>query len=147
MNGSGIVLSLARVFSKPTNPGIAVVSLSDCIALSDAAFEFAWPDHVFGGKDQAKQRAGLARAQNDPRQKQKESLKAFVRSKIIGIFADKYHHQIAAGIRKNHADQITYEDRSGKKQLLSDPMILASVAEVMRENGLEDWISGKKHAI
>ena len=85
-----------------------------------------------------KQRAGLTRAQNDPRQKQKESLKAFVKSKITGIFADKYHHQIADEIIKKHVGQITYKDLSEKTQHLSRDMV------VMRENGLEDWISGKK---
>lgn len=146
MNRPGIVLSLAGVFSKPTNHRIAVVRLADCMTLSDTGFEFAWPAPVFGGKDQAKQRAGLARAQNDPRQKQREILKAFVQKKITGIFRDQYHHQIAAEICKNHADQITYTDRLGKNQLLSRRMILDAVADVMRETGLEDWISGKKFA-
>lgn len=144
MNGSGIVLSLARNFLNPTNPRIAVVRLSDCLVISGRKFALAWPEHAFSGKDQAKQRAGLTRTQNDPRQKQKESLKAFVRSKITNVFANKYHHLIADDIIKKHTGQITYTDRLGKEQLLSKHLILGAVAEVMRENGLDDWISGKK---
>lgn len=144
MNGSGIVLSLARNFLNPTNPRIAVVRLSDCLVISGRKFALAWPEHAFSGKDQAKQRAGLTRTQNDPRQKQKESLKAFVRSKITNVFANKYHHLIADDIIKKHIGQITYTDRLGKEQLLSKHLILDAVAEVMRENGLDNWISGKK---
>lgn len=144
MNGSGIVLSLAGNFSKSPNPKIAVVRLSDCLVISGGKFALAWPEHAFSGKDQAKQRAGLVRAQNDPSQKQKESLKAFVRSKITGIFVDKYHHQIADDIIKKHTGQITYIDRLGKKQHLSKRLILDAIAEVMRENGLDYWISGNK---
>jgi hypothetical protein len=144
MNGSGIVLSLAGNFLKSPNPKVAVVRLSDCLVISGGKFALAWPEHAFSGKDQAKQRAGLVRAQNDPSQKQKESLKAFVRSKITGVFTDKYHHQIANEIFDKHAGQITYKDSKGKSQQLSRRMVLDAIAEVMRENGLEDWISGKK---
>ncbi len=144
MNGSGIVLSLAGNFSKPTNPKIAIVRLSDCLVISGGKFALAWPEHAFSGKDQAKQRAGLVRGQNDPRQKQKEILKTFVRLKITGVFADKYHHQIADEIFDKHTGQITYKDSKGKSQQLSRRMVLDAIAEVMRENGLEDWISGKK---
>ena len=144
MNGSGIVLSLAGNYSKSPNPKIAVIRLSDCLVVSGGEFALAWPEHVFSGKDQVKQRAGLTRAQNDPRQKQKESLKAFVKSKITGIFADKYHHQIADEIIKKHVGQITYKDLSEKTQQLSRDMVRDAIKVVMRENGLEDWISGKK---
>ncbi|QQR68908.1 MAG: hypothetical protein IPI58_08775 [Alphaproteobacteria bacterium] len=143
MNGSGIVLSLARNPSKTTNPKMTVVNLAECMVSTRADFTFVWPDYVFAGKNQAKQSAGLTRAQNDPRQKQKESLKAFVRSKITTFFADKYHHQIADEITKQHTSQITYTDRLGEKQL-SKRLILDAIAEVMRENGFEDWISGRK---
>jgi hypothetical protein len=144
MNGSGIVLSLAGNFSKSSNPKIAVVRLSDCIVVVGGEFALAWPKYSFSGKDQVKQRAGLTRAQNDPRQKQKESLKAFVRQRIISIFANQYHHQIANEVTNNYADQITYKDSNGKSQKLSRRMILDAIAETMRENGFEDWISGKK---
>ncbi len=144
MNGSGIVLSLAGSFPKPTNPKMAVVRLIDCLVVSGGEFAFEWPEQAFSGKDQAKQRAGLARAQNDPRQKQKESLKAFVRRKIVGISIDTRHHEIAEDIRKNHKDQITYFDRLGNEHKLSNQIILDSIAEVLRENGLGDRISGKK---
>lgn len=144
MNGSGIVVSLTGSFSKPTNPKMVVLSLADCLVVSGEAFVFEWPERAFSEKDPAKQRAGLIRAQNDPRQKQKERLKAFVRSKITGIFADKYHHLIADEIIENHTGQITYTDNLGKQQQLSNRLILDAIAEVMRENGLEDWISGKK---
>lgn len=144
MNGSGIVLSLVGNFSKTANPKIAIVRLSDCLVISGGKFALAWPEYAFFGKDQAKQRAGLMRAQNDPCQKQKESLKAFVKSKITGIFADKYHHQIADEIIKKHVGQITYKDRSEKTQQLSRDMVRDAIKVVMRENGLGDWISGKK---
>ena len=144
MNGSGIVLSIAGNYSKSPNPKIAVVRLSDCLVISGGKFALAWPEHAFSGKDQAKQRAGLVRAQNNPSQKQKESLKAFVRLKITGVFADKYHHQIADDIIKKHTGQITYIDRLGKKQHLSKRLILDAIAEVMHENGLDYWISGRK---
>lgn len=144
MNGSGIVVSLTGNFSKPTNPKMVVLSLADCLVVSGEAFAFEWPEQAFSEKDPAKQRAGLARAQNDPRQKQKESLKAFVRSKITGIFADKYHYLVADKIIENHIDQITYTDRSGQGQQLSRGMVLDAIKEVMREKGLEDWILGKK---
>lgn len=144
MNGSGIVLSLTGNFLKPTNPKIAVVRLSDCLVISGGKFMLAWPEHAFSGKDQTKQRAGLMRAQYDPRLKQKESLKAFVRSKITGVFADKYHHKIADEIIKKNASQISYTDRLGMKQQLSKRLILDAVAEIMRENGLEDWIAGNR---
>jgi hypothetical protein len=147
LNGSGIVVSLTGNFSKPTNPKMVVISLADCLVVSGEAFVFEWPERAFSGKDQAKQRAGLARAQNDPSQKQKESLKTFVRSKITSIFERKYHHLIADQIIENHADQITYTDRSGLAQQLSRGMVLDAIKEVMRENGLEDWISGKKFNI
>jgi hypothetical protein len=147
MNGSGIVVSLTGSFSKPTNPKMVVLSLADCLVVSGEAFVFEWPKQAFSGKDQAKQRAGLARAQNDPRQKQKESLKAFVRSKITGIFADKYHYLVADKIIENHIDQITYTDRSGQGQQLSRGMVLDAIKEVMLENGLDYWISGKKFNI
>jgi hypothetical protein len=71
MNGSGIVLSLAGHFSKPANPKIRAVSLIDSLVFLDAGVGFAWPTSIFVGKDQAKQSAGLARAQQDPRIKQK----------------------------------------------------------------------------
>ena len=144
MNGSGIVLSIAGNYSKSPNPKIAVVRLSDCLVISGGKFGLAWPEHAFSGKDQAKQRAALIGVQNNPCQKQKENLKAFVRLKITGVFADKYHHQIADEIFDKHAGQITYKDSKGKSQQLSRRMVLDAIAEVMRENGLEDWISGKK---
>ncbi|MDX9690696.1 MAG: hypothetical protein RBT70_09615 [Alphaproteobacteria bacterium] len=143
INGSGVVLSIADHFSKPTNPKIRAISLADCLVLSDTGFAFTWPEHVFAGKDWAKQQAGLTRAQNDPKQKQKEILKVFVRQKITGVFADKYHHQIADEIVNKHTGQIAYKDSKGKSQQLSRRMTLDAVAEIMRENGLEDWISGK----
>jgi len=144
MNGSGVVLSLVGNFLKSTNPKVAVVRLSDCLAVSGGEFTFAWQERAFSGKDPTKQRAGLIRAQNDPRQKQKESLKTFVRQKITGIFSKKYHHLIANQIIENHTGQITYTDRSGQAQQLSREMVLNAIKEVMREKGLEDWISGKK---
>jgi hypothetical protein len=144
INGSGIVLSLAGNFSKPSNPKIAVVRLSDCIVVVSGEFALAWPEYSFSGKDQVKQRAGLIRAQNDPRQKQKDSLKAFVRPRITGIFANTYHHLIADEIINKYAGQITYKDSIGKSQQLSRRIILDVVVEIMRENGLEDWISGNK---
>ncbi|MFN8693004.1 MAG: hypothetical protein ACK5XX_01190 [Holosporales bacterium] len=144
MHESGIVLSLAGNFSKQANPKMAVVRLSDCLLVSGGKFSLSLPEQAFSGKDQAKQRAGLTRAQNDPRQKQKENLKAFVKSKITGIFADKYHHQIADDIIKKHAGQITYKDSSEKTQQLSRDMVRDAIKDVMRKNGLEDWISGKK---
>jgi hypothetical protein len=144
MNGRGIVLSVAGNPAKIANLKMTIASLDECIVLTDAGGGFAWPEHVFAGKDQAKQRAGFAKVQNDPCQKQKENLKGFVRQKITGIFADKYHHKIAEEIIKKHAGQIAYTDRLGKKQQLSKRLILDAVAEIMRENGLDDWISGKK---
>ena len=147
MSGTGIVISLAGHFFKPTNPKILVVSLSDCLVMSGGEFAFAWPEYAFSGKDPTKQRSGFMRVQNDPRQKNKEELKAFVRKNITSIFADKYHHQIANEIIKNYLDQITYKDRSEKTQPLSRNMVLGAIKEVMRENGLEDWISGKKFAL
>lgn len=144
MNGSGVVLSIADHFSKPTNSKIGSISLADCLELSDMGFAFTWPEHVFAGKDWAKQQAGLTKAQNDPKQKQKEILKGFVRQKITSLFADKYHHVIAAEIIANHADQSSYDDGKGKRQQLSKDMVQAAIKEVMKENGLEDWISGKK---
>lgn len=144
MSGSGIVLSLADHFSKPTNSKIGAISLADSLVLSDTGFAFTWPEHVFAGKDWAKQQAGLTRVQNDPKQKQKEILKVFVRQKITGVFTDKYHHQIADEIINKHTGQIAYKDSKGKSQQLSRRMTLDAVAEIMRENGLEDWISGKK---
>lgn len=146
MSGTGIVLSLAGHFFKPTNPKILVVSLSDCLVMSGGKFAFVWPEYAFSGKDPTKQNSGLTRAQNDPRQKQKEGLKAFVRKNITSIFADKYHHQIANEMIKNYPNQITYKDRSEKTQQLSKAMILDAIKEVMRENGFEDWISGTKFA-
>jgi len=144
MSGSGIVLSLAENFLKTINPKIVVASLADCIALAGAEFEFAWPEHVFAGKNPAKQRAGLTRAQNDPRLKQKAKLKVFVRQNITGVFADRYHHDTAKEIVEKHAVQIIYEDSNGKERQLSKDMILEVIKEVLRENGLEEWISGKQ---
>lgn len=146
MNGVSIVLSLVGNFSKSANSKITVVRLSDCLGVSGEEFLFAWPEYAFSGKDPTKQNSGLTRAQNDPRQKQKEGLKAFVRKNITGIFADKYHHQIADEMIKNYPDQVAYKDRSEKTQQLSKAMILDAIKEVMRENGLEDWISGRKFA-
>jgi len=143
MSGSGLVLSLADHFIKPANPKIVAISFADCLVLSDTGFTFAWPEYVFAGKDWAKQQAGLTRAQSDPKQKQKEILKGFVRQKITGVFTDKYHHQIADEIFDKHTGQITYKDSKGKSQQLSRRMILDAVAEIMRENGLEYWISGR----
>lgn len=144
MNGSGILLSLADHFSKSPNPKIGAISFADCLVLSDTGFAFTWPASIFIGKDQAKQSAGLARAQKDPRTIQKESLKGFVRKNIMGIFANKYHHVIAAEIIANNADKISYDDNKGKRQQLSKDMVQTAIKEVMNENGLEDWISGNK---
>lgn len=143
MNGSGIVLSLAGN-SKPTNPKIAVVRLSDCLVISGGKFELAWPEHAFSGKDPAKQRAAFIGVQNDPRQKQKACLKAWIKKKLPYLFKDKPHHQIAAEIITNHAENAAYQDRNGKTQHLSKYMVLDAVKEVLCENGLEDWISGTK---
>jgi hypothetical protein len=49
-----------------------------------------------------------------------------------------------AEIIANHADQISYEDNKGKRQQLSKDMVRTAIREVMNENGLEYWISGKK---
>lgn len=144
MNGSGIVLSLADHFSKSANPKIVAISLVDCLVFSDVGFAFRWPTSPFIGKDQVKQSAGLARAQKDPRTIQKESLKKFLKKKLPYLFKDKPHHQIAAEIIAEHSDQITYTDRSGKVQPLSKEMVLSAVKEALHENGLDDWISGKK---
>lgn len=143
MSGSGIVLSLADHFSKPINSKIGAISLADCLVLSDTGVAFIWPQHVFAGKDWAKQRAGLTRVQNDPKQKQKEILKVYVRQKITGVFANKYHHVIAAEIIADYAEQISYVDRNGEPQQLSKSMVQTAIKEVMKESGLEDWISGK----
>lgn len=145
MTRLGIVISLARNFSKSTNPKITVIPLSDCLVISGKKIVFKWPEYAFSGKDQAKQRAGLMRAQNDPCSKQKENLKAFVRRNITSIFRDKYHPKIADEICKNHTDQITYMDSKGKSQQLSRQIILDAIAEVMDETGLDYWISGRKH--
>jgi hypothetical protein len=37
-----------------------------------------------------------------------------------------------------------YKNRKEETQQLSKTMILDAIKEVMRETGLEDWISGKK---
>lgn len=144
MTSAAVVLSLAANPTRASNPKITVISLRECLSYRSGKIGLSWPSRAFTGKDQIKQKAGMARIESDPARQQKEKLKTFVRMSIATKFADMYHSAIKAKILAEHHDLVSFKTINGSTKKLSDQMILDAVKEVMVEKGLDDWISGKK---
>ncbi len=118
--------------------------LVECLVHQKGGYHIYFPAWVFSGADLVKQRAGQARAANDPIHKQKEILRPFVRQNIISKFLTLMHHEIAGAITQDHAKQITYHDGHGNPKLLSPAMVREVVKDVLIEKGLSERISGRK---
>jgi len=145
MTNAGVILVLTEQAIRTQNQRLSIQSLQECLCYKDGTFFISWPEAVFSQKDQIKQQAGLARINADPAQKKKEKLKSFILQKITGEFSEKYHPTIKAEILNKYPQHVEYQDKDKKPQTLSSQMILDAIKEVMQENGLDDWISGKKH--
>lgn len=141
-----IILSLSNKPNPCSSRNVKIVPLVDCLVHENSGYHLHFPAWVFSGADPVKQRAGQARAANDPIQKQKEILRAFVQKNILSMYAYMMHHDIAKAIIKDHPQQIAYQDSRGNTKRLSADMVRDVIKDVLIDKGLSERISGLKLA-